>query len=93
MIDVPKFFGNDFPIVNLLKNLTYFDDGDLHRLSKKERNFLIEVVNTISLNEYSRKKQRWNGYFMRKNHRRKPKYLRWFFKGRQRMVKDYVLLA
>jgi len=52
LIDVPKFFGNDFPIVNLLKNLTYFDDGDLHRLSKKERNFLIEVVNTISLNEY-----------------------------------------
>ena len=39
------------------------------------------------------KKQRWNGYFMRKNHRWKPKYLRWFFKGRQRMVKDYILLA
>ncbi len=45
LIDFPKFFGNDFPAVNLLKNLTYFDDGDLYRLNEKEKNFLVEIVN------------------------------------------------
>lgn len=51
LIDFPKFFGKDFPSVNLLKNLTYFEDGDLNRLSKKEKNFLLEVTKSIDISK------------------------------------------
>ena len=34
IIKFPNFFGRDFPSINLLKNLTYFEDGDLDRLTK-----------------------------------------------------------
>lgn len=51
LIDFPKFFGKDFPSVNLLKNLTYFEDGDLNRLSKKEKNFFLEVTKSIDISK------------------------------------------
>lgn len=51
LIDFSKFFGKDFPSVNLLKNLTYFEDGDLNRLSKKEKNFFLEVTKSIDISK------------------------------------------
>lgn len=40
--DVGVFFGSDFPLVQILKGLTYFEDGDLHRLTEQERKLLIK---------------------------------------------------
>ena len=51
LINFPKFFGKDFPSVNLLKNLTYFEDGDLNRLTKKEKAFLIHIVEKVDANK------------------------------------------
>jgi len=41
---VGEFFGDNFPQVQILKGLTFFDDGDLHRLEQKDRVFLIDEV-------------------------------------------------
>ena len=38
------FFGTDFTASQVLKNLTYFEDGDLHRLEIKDRDILIQSV-------------------------------------------------
>lgn len=40
--DVGVFFGSDFPLVQILKGLTYFDDGDLHRLTEQDKKLLIK---------------------------------------------------
>ncbi len=38
------FFKSDVSKSQILKNLTYFDDGDLYKLSKKECDFLVKNV-------------------------------------------------
>ena len=38
------FFGTDFTASQVLKNLIYFEDGDLHRLEIKDRDILIQSV-------------------------------------------------
>ncbi|MCZ6164202.1 nucleotidyl transferase AbiEii/AbiGii toxin family protein [Campylobacter ureolyticus] len=38
------FFGTDFTASQVLKNLTYFEDGDLYRLEIKDRDILIQSV-------------------------------------------------
>lgn len=39
-----NFFGMDFTASQVLKNLTYFEDGDLHRLEKKDKDILTQSV-------------------------------------------------
>lgn len=51
IIKFPNFFGRDFPSINLLKNLTYFEDGDLNRLTKKEKAFLVNTVEKVDANK------------------------------------------
>lgn len=51
IIKFPNFFGRDFPSINLLKNLTYFEDGDLNRLTKKEKTFLVNTVEKVDANK------------------------------------------
>ncbi len=43
-----EFFKNDFSTSQILKNLTYFDDGDLHKLTLEDKKVLIDnaVKNT-----------------------------------------------
>lgn len=51
IIKFPNFFGRDFPSINLLKNLTYFEDGDLNILTKKEKAFLINTARKVDANK------------------------------------------
>lgn len=51
LIDFPKFFGDDFPSVSLAKHLTYFEDGDLHKLTNEEKDFLLETVKKVDLDK------------------------------------------
>lgn len=46
-----RYFGNDFPIMQVVKGLTYFDDGDLHRLSKDDKNILLNAVKNIDITQ------------------------------------------
>ncbi|PIE45130.1 MAG: hypothetical protein CSA45_04330 [Gammaproteobacteria bacterium] len=39
------FFKGNISISQILKNLTYFDDGDLHKLNKEDRKILVDHVN------------------------------------------------
>ncbi|MGX3097774.1 hypothetical protein [Helicobacter sp. 23-1046] len=32
-----RYFGNDFPIMQVVRGLAYFEDGDLYRLSKDDK--------------------------------------------------------
>lgn len=56
--DVAVFFGNDFPIMQILKGLTYFEDGDLHKLQHKEREILVQKVREINEHILDLKKKR-----------------------------------
>lgn len=44
-----QYFGNDFPLMQIVKGLTYFEDGDLHRLSKDDKNILLNAVKNIDI--------------------------------------------
>lgn len=48
---IKNYFGNKFPLINIVKGLTYFEDGDLHRLSKKDKEFLCKKVNKLDFNK------------------------------------------
>lgn len=39
-----KFFGKEIPPLQILKGLTFFDDGDLNRLQKTDKKLLIDEV-------------------------------------------------
>ena len=47
--DFGQYFGNDFPIMQVVKGLTYFEDGDLHRLSKDDKSILLNAVKNIDI--------------------------------------------
>jgi hypothetical protein len=42
-----KIFGLNFQPSESLKALIYFGDGDLHTLSKEDKNVLVEAVSTV----------------------------------------------
>ena len=44
-----RYFGNNFPIMQIVKGLTYFEDGDLHRLSKEDKNILLNAAKNINI--------------------------------------------
>ncbi len=46
---VNEFFGKDYPLVYILKGLTYFEDGDLYKLSKEDKKILCEEASKIEL--------------------------------------------
>ncbi|MCH5322953.1 MAG: nucleotidyl transferase AbiEii/AbiGii toxin family protein [Helicobacter sp.] len=48
---IKNYFGNKFPLINIVKGLTYFEDGDLHRLSKEDKEFLCKKVNKLDFNK------------------------------------------
>ena len=44
---VVRYFGDKFPLINIVKGLNYFEDGDLHRLTQEDKKFLQDVTNKI----------------------------------------------
>lgn len=44
-----QYFGNNFPITQIVKGLTYFEDGDLHRLSKDDKAILLNATKNINI--------------------------------------------
>lgn len=38
-----EFFGNEFSTSQILRNLTYFEDGDLNKLNQDDRKILIDI--------------------------------------------------
>lgn len=46
-----QYFGNDFPIVQILKGLTYYEDGDLQRLSKDDKEILLNATKNIDISK------------------------------------------
>ena len=47
---IELFFGKAIPLGQILKGLTYFEDGDLNLLSKKEKRFLERVAIKVGRN-------------------------------------------
>ena len=43
------YFGDDFPLLQIVKGLTYFEDGDLHRLSKDDKSILLNATKNIDI--------------------------------------------
>lgn len=54
--EIPRYFGEGYPLVNIVKGLTYFEDGDLHRLGKEHREFLCREVGLIDFHSVDFKK-------------------------------------
>lgn len=46
-----QYFGDNFPIVQILKGLTYYEDGDLQRLSKDDKNILLDATKNIDISK------------------------------------------
>lgn len=44
---VYSYFGDNFPLIQIAKGLTYFEDGDLYRLSEEDRKFLQDITNKL----------------------------------------------
>ena len=61
------FFGTDFTASQVLKNLTYFEDGDLYRLKIKDRDILIQSVLNFKNNMLKTDKKYNKNLNLRKN--------------------------
>lgn len=61
------FFGTDFTASQVLKNLTYFEDGDLYRLEIKDRDILIQSVLNFKNNMFKTDKKDNKNLNLRKN--------------------------
>lgn len=48
---VKQYFGDKFPLLQVLKGLTYFENGDLHRLDKDDRKILLNAVKNINISK------------------------------------------
>lgn len=48
---VKQYFGDKFPLLQVLKGLTYFEDGDLHRLDKDDKKILLNAVKNINISK------------------------------------------
>jgi hypothetical protein len=48
-LDFDFFTSRNFRPEELLKSLTYFGDGDLHRLTPKQRDQLVQLASTVEL--------------------------------------------
>ncbi len=49
MAAAASIYGNQYNPALTLKSLTYFGDGDLHRLTSQQRNQLIRIVSGVNL--------------------------------------------
>jgi hypothetical protein len=49
-------FGNQFPTLESMRALTYFDDGNLHLLTEKEKNTLVSAVNKVQIHQLPKAK-------------------------------------
>ncbi|EDO9794463.1 hypothetical protein GO117_03025 [Campylobacter fetus] len=47
--NIKEYFGGDFPLIQIVKGLTYFEDGDLYKLTNEDKNFLIDATNKIDI--------------------------------------------
>lgn len=61
------FFGTDFTASQVLKNLTYFEDGNLYRLETKDRDILIQSVLNFKNNMFETDKKDNKNLNIRKN--------------------------
>ena len=61
------FFGTDLTASQVLKNLTYFEDGDLYRLEIKDRDILIQSVLNFKNNMLKTDKKDNKNLNLRKN--------------------------
>ncbi|RDU53349.1 hypothetical protein CQA49_06795 [Helicobacter sp. MIT 00-7814] len=46
--NVSKFFGDDYPSIQILKGLTYFEDGDLYKLEQDDKEVLLGATKEAS---------------------------------------------
>ncbi len=51
---VSDYFGNKFPLVNIVKALNYFEDGDLHRLKLEDKKFLTELTRKLDYSKLTK---------------------------------------
>lgn len=49
LLGVLDYFGDKFPLINIIKGLNYFEDGDLYELSKDDKIYLCEKVNSLDM--------------------------------------------
>lgn len=49
LLGVKRYFGDNFPLVSIIKGLTYFEDGDLYELSKKDKLFLCDKAIKVNV--------------------------------------------
>lgn len=48
---VRQYFGDKFPLLQVLKGLVYFDDGDLYRLSDDDKAILLNAIKNIDMGQ------------------------------------------
>lgn len=68
-----QYFGNDFPIAQIIKGLTYFEDGDLYRLNENDKKFLLNAVKNINIAKIENTTQNKPTHSQSKSHTIKPK--------------------
>lgn len=49
LLGVSGYFGDKFPLINIIKGLNYFEDGDLYELSKDDKFYLCEKVSNLDI--------------------------------------------
>lgn len=49
LLGVLDYFGDKFPLINIIKGLNYFEDGDLYKLSKDDKFYLCEKVSKLDI--------------------------------------------
>ncbi|OBV29722.1 hypothetical protein BA723_04295 [Helicobacter sp. CLO-3] len=42
--NVSKIFGEDYPLIQILKRLTFFEDGDLYKLQQDDKIILLQAI-------------------------------------------------
>ena len=48
---VRQYFGDKFPLLQVLKGLAYFNDGDLYRLSNDDKAILLNAIKNIDMGQ------------------------------------------
>lgn len=48
---VRQYFGDKFPLLQVLKGLAYFNDGDLYRLSDDDKAILLNAIKNIDMEQ------------------------------------------
>ena len=55
---VRQYFGDKFPLIQIIKGLSYFEDGDLYRLSCEDKNILFNAIKNVNITKISQTKSK-----------------------------------